>query len=261
MSEPNVISLPAQSIAPTSNVSLCTDALSRAMERPEHLPGLVGFYGPSGFGKSMAATHAANRYRAYYVEAKSVWTRKSFLQAILREIGVPAARTIAEMCDQVAEQLVLSRRPLIVDEVDYLIDKHMIPVVRDIYESSGVPILLIGEERLEASLRAYERIHNRVLEWVEAQPTGLADAQKLARLYCRDIQVADDLLERIVQVAAGGARRVAVNLNLVRDWATRRGVDAVDLAAWGDQALYTGSAPLRGSTRAAPRRRGAQAVS
>jgi DNA transposition AAA+ family ATPase len=236
-----VINLPGPSIAPIENVSLCTDALSRAMQRPEYLPGLVGFYGPSGYGKSMAATHAANRYRAYYVEAKSVWTRRSFLAAILREIGLVPARTISEMCDQVAEHLVLARRPLIIDEVDYLVDKNMIPVVRDIYESSGVPILLIGEEGLEAALRSYERIHNRVLEWVAAQPTGLADAQKLARLYAREIQVADDLLERIVAVSSGGARRVAVNLNLIRDWAARRGLDAVDLAAWGDQELYSGT--------------------
>ncbi len=36
--------------APLANVSLCGIALSRAMERPSHLPGMVCFYGPSGWG-------------------------------------------------------------------------------------------------------------------------------------------------------------------------------------------------------------------
>jgi len=38
--------------APLTNVSLCMKALSRAMDRPGHLPGMVCFYGPSGWGKS-----------------------------------------------------------------------------------------------------------------------------------------------------------------------------------------------------------------
>jgi len=61
-------------IAPLANITLADRAITRAMERAEHLPGMVEFHGPSGWGKSIAANYVANRYRAYYVQAKSVWT-------------------------------------------------------------------------------------------------------------------------------------------------------------------------------------------
>ena len=63
--------------APLVNVSLCVATLERAMNRPAHLPGIVTFTGPSGYGKSTAAAIAANRFEAVYVQAKSSWTRKA----------------------------------------------------------------------------------------------------------------------------------------------------------------------------------------
>ena len=46
--------------AATTNVAKCIRAMERAVSRPSHLPGLVGFYGPSGYGKSIAAAYVAN---------------------------------------------------------------------------------------------------------------------------------------------------------------------------------------------------------
>jgi hypothetical protein len=60
----------------------------RVKDRPPNLPGLATFSGPSGYGKSMAAIYTANKTRAYHVQCKSVWTRKSLCQAILAEMGI-----------------------------------------------------------------------------------------------------------------------------------------------------------------------------
>jgi hypothetical protein len=84
----NVNDTSASKTAPLQNVALCTQALKDAMERPLHLPGLVAFYGPSGWGKTVSATYASNKYRAYYVAAKESWTKKAFLEAILTEMGI-----------------------------------------------------------------------------------------------------------------------------------------------------------------------------
>ena len=50
-----------------------------------------------------------------------------------------------------------------IDEADYLVSRHMIEVIRDIYESSRATIILIGEEMLPQSLTRWERVHNRML--------------------------------------------------------------------------------------------------
>lgn len=231
--------------APLQNVALCNIAMERAIHRPAHLPGMVAFYGPSGWGKSTAAAYVANKHRAYYVECKSTWTKKFLLLSILTEMGVAPAKTIPEMTAQVSEQLVLSQRPLIIDEMDHIVTKKAVEVIRDIYEGSNAAILLIGEENMPAKLREWERFHNRMLTWTPAQPCDLDDTRALASLYCRDVEIADDLLERILEVSRGTARRICVNIENVRQEALMMGGSTIDANTWGQRTLYSGEAPKR----------------
>lgn len=230
--------------APLRNVSLCATALDIAVKRELHLPGMVVFHGPSGYGKSTAAAFVANRHRAYYVEVKANWTRRFLLQAILRQMGLPDERgTIPQLIDTISEQLVLSRRPLIIDEMDNVVDRHMVNVVEDIYRGSAAPILMIGEERLPKKLERWEKFHGRVLEWVPAQPVLLEDARHLRQLYVRKIEIADDLLEHLVQIAEGSARRIVTNLDRIAQATIAAGLARMDRATWGERPLYTGKAP------------------
>ncbi len=236
----------APTMAPLKNVGLTAKLLQGAIERPGHLPGIVVLYGPSGYGKSFAAAYAANKFDAYYVECKSVWTVKTLLINIIREMGIAPEQTIAGMVDQVSEQLALSERPLIIDEVDHIVKKRAIEVIRDVYEGSGAPILLIGEEKLSIKLRQWERFHNRVLDWLPAQPADKADAKALAKMYSPDIGIATDLLSKIVDVTRGVTRRICVNIHNIRGLAKTKGWETVSLREWGRRELYTGEPPRRG---------------
>jgi DNA transposition AAA+ family ATPase len=231
--------------APLTNVGLCLAAMQQAMERPRHLPGMVTLYGPSGWGKTTAAIYVANQTRAYYVQANSSWTRKAMLLATLKSMGIHPYGTIYRMTEQVAEQLTLSRRPLIVDEMDHLVDRNAVEVVRDIYEASGAAILLIGEERLPAKLKRWERFHGRMLDWIPAQPANLHDAAHLRTLYCQKVVIANDLLARIVEMSRGSIRRICVNLERTQSEALRQGLENIDLEQWGNRELFTGEAPRR----------------
>ena len=133
-------------IAPLTNVALCLGTLKRAIDRPRHLPGITVFYGPSGFGKSTAAACAIIQCRACYVQARSSWTRKAAHEAICKGLGLKPGKTISEMLDQIAEELALSGKPLVIDEADFLVEHKQIEIVRDIYEASQAPIMLIGED-------------------------------------------------------------------------------------------------------------------
>ena len=234
-----------KTVAPLTNVKLCMQALDRAMNRDRHLPGLVCFYGPSGWGKSSAASYAYNKLTAYYVECRSTFTRKAFLAEILKELGVAPLKTIHDMFDQVIEVLGDGDTPLIIDEMDYLVDKNMVELVRDIYEGSQAPVLCIGEEGLPKKLSKWERFHGRILDWVPAQKISLDDTVHLASLYCPDLEIHEDLLIRLNDLASGSARRVCVNLALVQEEARKKGMDSISLKDWGHKTFYTGDAPRR----------------
>ncbi|MEO0034386.1 MAG: hypothetical protein RLZZ501_409 [Pseudomonadota bacterium] len=231
-------------IAPLRNVMLLAELVERVMTRPAGLPGMATFHGFSGYGKSFAAMYAANKHRAYHVQVKSVWTRKKLCLAILAEMGVRPGPTIPDMVDQIGQELSLSQRPLLIDEADFLVAKGLIEVVRDIYESSQSTIILIGEEQLPQKLKVWERVHGRMLDWVAAQPGSLADTRHLAKLYCRGIEVADDLLAALHEASGGSVRRICVNLDRVREAAQTAGLARIDRSQFAGP-FFTGNPPSR----------------
>lgn len=233
--------------APLKNVTLAVRALDRALKREANLPGITVFYGPAGFGKSMAASYCQNKFDGVYVVCRSFFTKKTLVEAILREMAIKPGRTISEMMEQAAEQLDLSGKPLIVDEADHLVDRNALEILRDLHEMARCSILLIGEELFPKKLkRRSERFHNRVLVWQPAQPASREDANELAQFYCPGVTIADDLLDHIRKGANGVARVMCVNLDAVRDHCQRQGVKKIDLESWGARrSLYTGDAPTR----------------
>lgn len=242
----NVSQLRMPNIAPLRNVLLLRKTMEQLMGRSANLPGIAVFYGKAGLGKSNACAAAAAAYRAVYIELRSHFTKKSFLLAVLAEMGIKPERTTSEMADQICDQLMRSRQPLILDEGDYLVKRSLIDLVRDIYEGSGAPILLVGEERFPANLlRASERFHDRVLAWQPAERADMEDTRKLARLYSPDVDIKDDLVGAILKASRGVARRISVNIENVRRAAQKAGKRTIDLATWGDLPFFTGDVPPR----------------
>lgn len=219
-------------VAGIRNVQICYEALARTQKRHAALPGISAFYGPSGWGKSLAATQIAVRLRAHYIQVLSTWQRKTFMQKLLKEMGIVPARTVADMVDQASEELHRSQRPLIVDEFDHMVTNGKVELVRDIYETSRATILLIGEEMLPKKLEKWERFHGRVLHWMPALPVNLDDARLLVPIYSPLVTVADEVLEDLIRTVRGSTRRVGNNLTYLQQVALENGCPAIDLAAW-----------------------------
>lgn len=230
------------------NLELVRIATERLTGRTAGLPGLAALYGPAGYGKTTAAMAVGNETRAYILQMRSAWTRKTLLEKILLEMSLRPHGTIPQMLDQACTQLAASGRLLIIDEFDYCVRSDaMVELVRDLHEGAGAaPILLIGEELLPSKLERWERFHSRVLSWIPAQPVSVADAAVLAPIYCPDVRIATDLLEHLVKLSGGSVRRVSVNLANIADAAATEGWDYVDRNTWGNRPLYTGEAPRRG---------------
>jgi hypothetical protein len=235
-------------IAPLQNVALAVQGMEYALNRPPHLSGTVCLYGPSGWAKSWSAAYVAGKFRAYYIEADETWSRKALLRNLLKQMGIKFGRseTLSELLDKAVEQLVLSRRPLIIDEFDHVVAKRIVDTVRALGDKSQAAILIVGEEQLPEKLKEFERFHGRMLDWLPAAPADNSDGKRLRDFYGKgQPQVADDLVARIVELAQGSVRRICVNLEKAHERARELGVNSIDLATWGDRAFFTGNAPVR----------------
>lgn len=233
-------------MAPLTNVAAFMTLVDRLQNRGADLPGMGCFYGPSGFGKTTASLFAGNEVGACVVQMKSCWTQRKLCESICKELSLPPARTIADMVEQISEALARNQIALFIDEADFLVKRKMVEIARDIYEGSGEPVILIGEEKLPSMLKQWERVHSRVMTnaWVPAQPCDAHDFDLLVKLRCPGLEIGDDLLRRIRTAAGGSARRIVSNLEAVRERAATLNVARIGLKEWGDTQFETGEVPL-----------------
>lgn len=229
-------------IAPLKNVALIGKVMERIIKRPSHLPGIGVVAGRSGVGKSYGAIQAALKYNACYVECKSCWTKRGLLEAICTELRIQADGAAYKLVAAISEKLAQTQQPLIIDEMDHIVKRSAVEIVRDIHDGSNAPTLLIGEEHMPRHLSKWERFHGRVLEWQYAQPADAQDAKILATFYCKKVRISDDLLHEVARVCEGSIRRICINIELIEEKAKRTGQEEIDLAKWGKTPFYTGKA-------------------
>ena len=230
-------------LAPLRNVLAFKTMVQRLDDRTAGLPGMGCFYGPSGFGKTMASIYCANAHGACLVQVKSVWTQRALCEAILAELGVKPERLVWRMVAQIGDALAQANVPLIIDEADFLVQKKMIEIVRDIYEGSFVPVILIGEEALPSKLRQWERINSRMLERVQAEPIDEEDFGHLVKIRCPGLTLDARLGAAIRTASAGSARLIVNNPDTVRLRARTMGIQQVSLKDMGNVTLHDGKAP------------------
>lgn len=233
------------SFAPLGNVVAMVELVMRLQNRTPGLPGMATYYGRSGLGKTTAAIFAGHKFRAHHIELKSRWTPKHFCEQLMAELGLDAPKrmTVSRMIDAISDQLARSRRPLLIDEADYLLRHDMVEIARDIYEGSGTPVILIGEEHLPKKLEQWERVHGRMLDWVGAQPGTLDDVGHLAPLYAPGIRVGADLKAAVLKASHNSIRRISNNLARIAEFAATSGLTEVGMTEWGETPFAQVGAP------------------
>lgn len=235
--------------APLTNMTLAIQTLYECMEEPADSSTRLGiFYGDSGVGKTVASAFAAARTGAVYVAAKSLWTQLPLLRALAEEVGIMRpARTAADLLDQIVDELNRAPRPLIVDEMDQLVKKQTVEIIRDIHDATPIAIMMIGEENLPAKLKEWDRFDNRVLVATPAQRASAEDVLLLRDHYGLNGVVEDDLAIHIAERCHGVIRRIVSNLKKAGRAAATEGADRIDRAWWGNRPIRTGDVPVRRS--------------
>lgn len=252
-------------VLPIANVSRLTAAGDALMSRALGMPGIGIVVSPTGYGKSTAVGWFCIQKHGVHVRARALWSAKTMLITIAKELDVTPKGTNGEILDAIVDALTATHRPLFVDEADYLMDKKsLIDTLRDIHDLSSVPVVLIGEPQMEKDIKKNSRFAGRISQWVRFEGLDIMDARMIADNLC-EVEVEDDLLTRLYDAASpkdsrgnptGGAevRRLVVGLGKIEKMARKKGLTVMADMDWPREEDFFKGDPVSIAQAPAPRK-------
>ncbi|MCP4104350.1 MAG: AAA family ATPase [Desulfobacteraceae bacterium] len=137
--------------------------------------------GEKGLGKTFTAirTAADNPGSIFYIRALAEWTTRWMWSDLITELGFSPERGIEAKFRQL-ENILLEKEKIliIIDEIDLVLMKRtLINSVRDLFDKTRCPIVLIGYPETENRLRTYGPLIDRVTEHMKFERLTKADVK------------------------------------------------------------------------------------
>lgn len=207
--------------------------------------------GLPGTGKTTSLMLMANKYDAVFVRASACSTITTILGDLCESLGYVGKngrrmQRRDDMYRYICQHLVedaetgraLAPRPIFIDEADYCL-RHLdvLDILRDIYDSTNCPTILIGMENIARTIQENGRFARRISQWIEFEGLDLEDTALVARELC-EVEVMPDLIEYIHAETVGNIGRTKIGLDKIERWSRANRKDSVSLADWGERPLY-----------------------
>lgn len=189
-------------VALVKNIQRLLDAYAIVENADPGAERMVLLNGPTGTGKSTALLHLMNQTNGIYTEASPAWTLISMYRAIIFALGLDPRGRNADLESAIVHQMGRHSRPLLVDEIDHILlpgattTLRMLEALRSIHDKSGMPIVMVGMDKIEQKLRTREQLARRIFQWVTFTDLDRDDARIVADTLC-DVPVADDWLDAL----------------------------------------------------------------
>lgn len=167
--------------------------------------GMMLAFGPPGTGKTEAGMWYAAEKSIPYIRAKDISSRRSLLSNIVAELGEAPAFRSDTLFDQAVEQLLENPRPLLIDEVDYLVRGGMVEVLRDLNDITNAPIVLMGMEHADKKLKRFRHLYDRISAVVKFDLFNKKETSNLAAQIC-EVKLADSAISYIHKQSQGKLR-------------------------------------------------------
>lgn len=110
----------------TKNVKKFAALMAELKNLPPNIPKMALVYGEPGLGKSETITKWAFNNDCVYVRANQGMTTRWLLSEIDNELEIDSCWHIDDIFNQIEKALLLNKKTIIIDEVDYLVEKRVL---------------------------------------------------------------------------------------------------------------------------------------
>ena len=146
----------------TKNVKQFVSLMDELQKVPPNIPKMALVYGEHGLGKSQTIQWWADKNDSVYVRANQGMTSRWLLSEIVEELGEEAYWHLHDNFEIIENILREHSKVIIVDEIDYLIDKNIIETLRDLHDKTACPVVLVGMGAADKKLARYPHLMDRI---------------------------------------------------------------------------------------------------
>ena len=212
----------------TRNVKNFIGLMNNLIDKSNEVPKMGLIYGDPGLGKTQTAVWWATNNDAVYVRAQNKMTCRWLLEKIVYELGESPSRKMADLIEQCITHLRLKPQIIIIDEVDYLINRHrIVETLRDLHDLTGVPIVLIGMQEAKTKLGKYRHLYDRISEIIEFKPFSKDDMDVIVE-ELSEIKITDEAKEIFFE-KTNRFRQVIKGISLLENLAKTNGLNKIDV--------------------------------
>ena len=148
---------------------------------PPNIPKLALIYGEHGLGKSQTIQWWADKNDSVYVRATQGMTSRWLLSEIAEELGEDPYWHTQETFILIENHLRLNPKTIIVDEIDYLIEKHTVETLRDLHDKTGYPIVLVGMGNVDKKLARYPHLCDKIYKTLKFEQFNTEDISEIIK--------------------------------------------------------------------------------
>lgn len=177
----------------TKNVKRFISLMDELQKLPPNIPKLALVYGDHGLGKSQAIQWWADKNDAVYVRASQGMTCRWLLTEIAEELGEEPYWCSQEIFTQIESRLREHSKIIIVDEVDYLIEKSTIEILRDLHDKTACPIVLVGMGCVDKKLNRYPHLCDRIYKTLKFEQFNQEDISDILK-QLTDLSFSEDAI-------------------------------------------------------------------
>ena len=161
---------------------------------PSNIPKMALVYGEHGLGKSQTIQWWADKNDSVYVRATQGMTSRWLLSEIVEELGEEAYWHLQDNFELIENILKENPRVVIVDEIDYLIEKSIIETLRDLHDKTGCPMVLVGMGTADKKIARYPHLMDRIYKILKFEKFNSEDIKEIL-IELTDLKIKDDAIE------------------------------------------------------------------
>lgn len=222
----------------TKNYELFRTAVTTVENRGAAEASLLLVTARPGFGKSTTVDHWAISSGAAYLRAKEGWTPTWFRNELAENLKIDPTGRPKDVFARIAGFIGSNQVPLVIDEVEHCMANKaaVLEAIRDLSDLTEVLVVLVGMDKVEATISRYQQISSRIASVVEFKAADPEDVIQTCN-QLSEVEIQTELIKEIYKQSEGRMRQVLNAIARVEATAKRNDLKTVTLNDMAGQTL------------------------